>query len=143
MLTDALFAVKTTASTPLEDFVFSAATAQTSGLFDLRAAGYADGGGELFLHVNRRSTYTVGALTNLRVSIQTAAAASSDPIVYNSTLTSPVDATSIDVPVATINGSSEICKIALPPGLKRYIAVTITPTGAPTTITVNARITTS
>lgn len=137
MIMDKKWTILTTGAS--EDFTFTAATAQTSAAFDLKAAGYADGGGKLFLHVSRKygATYTKNALTNLNVAIYHAAAASGD------TLTSGVSAISVDIPVAVIDAGCELAKIPLPPGLKRYIDVVLTPTGAPTTVTFNARIVTS
>ena len=137
MIIDTKWKVLTTGGS--EDFTFTAASAQTSAPFDLKAAGYADGGSKLFLHVTRKygATYTKNALSNFNIAIYHAAARSGD------SLTSGVSAISVDVPVATIDAGYELAKIPLPPVLKQNIAVVFTPTGAPTTVTLNARIVTS
>ena len=137
MITDAKWRILTTGASA--DFTFTAATAQTSAVIDLKAAGYADGGGKLFLQVNRKygATYTKNALSNFNVAIMHAAAASGE------SLTSGVAAIAVDIPVALIDAGYDLAKIPLPPGMKRYMAVTFTPTGAPTTITLNARVVTS
>lgn len=132
MLMDARWAVKTTDTIPLEDFVFTAATAQSSRVFDMRAANLFGGGHECFLHVNRKGTYTKNALTNLNISISSC---DTEGGTY-------VENVSKNIPVAAIDSSPDLGKIIMPGGLKRFGKITFTPTGAPTALTLNARITT-
>lgn len=117
------------------DFVFIDATAQNSDVIDLKAAGFFDGGGECFLLCRRKhgATYTKNALTNVRFSFESC---DTEGGTY-------LEHVGVDVPVATINAGYELAKIALGPNVQRYIRVTITPTGAPTTVTLNARLATS
>ena len=131
MLMDAKWTIKTTGGS--ENFTFSAATAQSSDAINLRGQGFADGGGKLYLHANRSGTYTKNAMTALAISLEHSDTEGSGYVMAEEKV----------LPVAAIDASTELVKILLPPGLKQYIRVTITPTGAPTAITVNARITTS
>ena len=132
MILDSRWAFKDN-SAHAEGFTFTAATAQTSDLLDLKAAGFFDGGGDGFVQINRSGTYTKNALTNLRVSLQSC---DTEGGTY-------VENAGIDIPVASIDASADLGKIRVNPGLKRYARVVITPTGAPTTITVKAIVATS
>lgn len=132
MIMDARWAIKTTDTIPVEDFSFTAATAQSSRVFDMRAAGLFNGGHECFLHVNRKGTYTKNALTSLNVMISSC---DTEGGTY-------VEDVNKNIPVASIDASADLGKIVMPGKTKRFVKVTFAPTGAPTALTLNARITT-
>lgn len=132
MIMDERWSIKTTDATPSEDFSFVAATAQSARILDLRAAGLFDAGHKCYLHVNRKGTYTKNALTALGISISSS---DTEGGTY-------VENASKGIPVASIDASPDLGKIPMPDGLRRFVKITFTPTGAPTALTINARVTT-
>lgn len=130
MLIDAKTLILTTGGS--EALATNATTAVTSDYIDFKAAGYSDGGGDLFLTVRCVST-TAAAGTYFDIQITDATTSGG---TYTARATKRVL-------LAEAVASTVIANIPFPMDMKQYMRVTITPSASMTGIlTVNAAVTT-
>jgi hypothetical protein len=128
MIIDDMFYFRTSAGS--EDLATDATTAIESDPINLRAAGYADGGGELVVVVRCKST-TAAVGASFAIGIESCATTGGTYVI---------DA-SKTVLLASVIANTILAEIRVPLGIKQFIKLIVTPAASMTgALTVNGAV---